>query len=156
MSTPTTAGKSWAKELIELYRQGCSDAEVASQMNITIKEYYSQIADNSTFAKLVEFGRTLSLAFWESQARLNLGNKQFNSPLYAFYMKNKHGWADKIDTNSTSEVTTYDLDTLRQKTASQVAKFIKDNTPELTDAQRVLSKVSKDMMEAQDDTIQPI
>lgn len=148
--------KSWAEELVELYRQGCGDAEVAAEMQITIKEYHTQIGENSTFAKLVEFGRTLSLAFWEKQARLNINNKQFNTPLWAFYMKNKHGWADKMDTTSQQEVA-LDLDTLREKVSRQAAKYIKDNTPELTDAQRVLSGVQAGiMMEGTDEPIQPI
>lgn len=150
------SGKNWATELIELYEQGCSDAEVAARMKITIKEYYAQIADNQTFAKLVEFGRTLSLAFWEKQARLNIGNKQFNTPLWAFYMKNKHGWADKIDTTSQADITTTDLDSLREKVNKQVAKHIERYTPELTDAQRLLSGVSNAMMETSDDQIQPV
>lgn len=150
-----SSGKLWAEELIELYRQGCSDAEVASEMKITIKEYYTQIAESQTFAKLVEFGRTLSLAFWEKQARLNISNKQFNTPLWAFYMKNKHGWADKMDTTSQADITTYDLDTLRAKTQKQVAKFIEENTPELTDAKRVLSGIGAAItMEKADESIQ--
>lgn len=132
-------GGSWAKQLVDLYSTGCSDAEVAAELKITIKEYYKTIADNATFAKLVEYGRTLSQAFWEGQARKNLGNKQFNSPLYAFYMKNKFGWADKTETVNTNDNTNTDLDSLRQQVNQEVLKFIKKNSPELTDAQRVLS-----------------
>lgn len=154
-SEVVASGKSWANELIEFYRQGYSDAEVAAEMKITVKEYYSQIAENQTFAKLVEFGRTLSLAYWEKQARLNINNKQFNTPLWAFYMKNKHNWADKMDTTSQADITTLDLDTLRAKAQKQVAKFIEQNTPELTDAKRVLSGIEGAIMvERADESIQ--
>lgn len=150
------SGKNWAAELIELYKEGCSDAEVAATMKITIKEYYTQIAENQTFAKLVEYGRTLSLAFWEGQARKNIGNKQFNTPLWAFYMKNKHGWADKMDTTSQAEVSTTDLDSLREKVSKQVARHIERYTPELTDAQRVLAGVNAGMMGESDESVQSI
>lgn len=140
-AAPVASGKDWAKQLIELYREGCSDAEVASEMKITIKEYYQQIAENATFAKLVEFGRTLSLAYWEGLARKNIANKQFNSPLYAFYMKNKHNWADKIETKSEVDGPDLDLDKLREKVMRDTAKFIERNTPELTDAKRVLADI---------------
>lgn len=150
MSKPAgivSSGKEWADELIDMYKDGCSDAEVAAQLKVTIAEFRRQIAENSAFAKLVEFGRTLSLAFWERQARININNKQFNTPLYNFYMKNRHGWADKIDTTSQSEVTTLDLDSLREKMTREVAKFVERNTPELTDAQRVLSGQGSFMMQ---------
>lgn len=150
----STDPRGWAEQLVELYRQGCSDAEVAAEMQITIKEYYAQIGDNATFSKLVEFGRTLSMAFWEKQARLNINNKQFNTPLWAFYMKNKYGWADKMDTTSQQEVA-LDLDTLREKVTKQALKFVKDNTPELTDAQRVLTGIQSNiMMEGTNEQIQ--
>lgn len=130
---------SWSKQLVDLYSAGCSDAEVAAELKVTIKEYYRTISDNVQFAKLVEYGRTLSQAFWEGQARKNLGNKQFNSPLYAFYMKNKFGWADKTESVTTTENVNTDLDSLRQTVHKEVLNFIKRNQPELTDAQRLLS-----------------
>ncbi len=140
------SGQSWAAQLIEVYTDGYCDAEVVAGLKLTIAEYYTQIAQNQAFAKLVEFGRTLALAFWERQARQNLQNKQFNTPLYNFYMKNKHGWADKIDTTAQTEVTTYDLDDIRGKMSKEVAKFIAKHSPELTDAERVLSGVGKELM----------
>ena len=107
-------------------------------MKITIREYYKQIDESAVFAKLVEYGRTLSLAWWESQARLNINNKQFNTPLWVFTMKNKYGWADKVETNSTVENTNVDLDTLRQQTAQKISKFVAANHPELASTAAVL------------------
>lgn len=139
MSTaPNKSGKDWARELINLYSEGYSDAEVAAEMKITIREYMKQVEENPTFAKLVEFGRTLSLAWWEGQARRNLGSKQFNTPLWVFNMKNKFGWADKVETRSEIENTTISLDELRAKVAKQTYDYIKRNSPELSDAQRLL------------------
>lgn len=143
--TIVTSGKAWAKQLIDLYRAGASDAEVAAELSITIKSYYDQITDNPTFGQLVEFGRTLSLAFWEGQARKNIGNKQFNTSLWAFYMKNKFGWADKTEAINLTDTSISDLDALRGQLNKEVAKFIKDNTPELTDAQRLLSGMGQDV-----------
>lgn len=133
-----STNKQWAEQLIELYKQGYSDSEVAAEMKITVKEYYTQINENAVFAKLVEFGRTLSMAFWEGQARKNLTNKSFNSSLYSFYMKNKYGWAEKVESKSENENLNTDLDGLRTQVQSEVAKFIKRHTPELTDAQRLI------------------
>ena len=136
--TAQTDGKSWAKELIEYYKEGYSDAEVAAAMNITVREYYAQISENAVFGKLVEYGRTLSLAWWEGQARKNINNKQFNTPLWVFTMKNKYGWADKVETSSVNENLNSDLDTLRMKVAKQAEKLARSNHPELESAAKTL------------------
>lgn len=133
--------RSWAKELIENYKQGYSDAEVAAAMNITIRAFHQQLADNPTFARLVEYGRTLSLAFWESLPRKNVNNKSFNGPVYAFYMKNKFGWADKVETTNNNENTNVNLDELRAEVSRKIAELIKMNHPELTEAQIALMPV---------------
>ena len=133
--------RSWATELIENYRQGFSDAEVAAAMNITIKQFYAQLAENPSFAKLVEHGRTLSTAFWEGLARKNVANKNFNTSLYNFYMKNKYGWADKMETSNTTENTNISLDALKEDINKKLKKLKDQNLPELADAQKVLQPV---------------
>lgn len=140
----TNSSPSWAKKVIDLYKDGCSDAEVAATLEVTLKEYYRQITDNPAFAQLVEYGRTLSQAFWERQARQNIGNKGFNTPLWAFYMKNKYQWADKTESITSELGGNVDLDALRVQVTKDVARFMKENTPELTDAQRVLSGIMKE------------
>lgn len=133
--------RNWATEIRDLYAEGASDAEVAAHCNITVKDFYKQMQDIPALAQLVDFGRTLSMAFWEKQARKNIDNKQFNTSLWAFYMKNKFGWADKTESVNTNEMITGDLDTLRSELMKQVERFIRKNTPELTDAQRVLKQL---------------
>ena len=134
----------WAKEVRDLYSEGGSDAEVAAHLNITIKEFYKQMADSRPFALLVEMGRTLSMAWWEKQARLNVKNKTFNTPLWVFSMKNKYGWADKVETTNNTEIMNYDVDSLRENISKEMAKFVKQYTPELTDAKRVIEGLGAD------------
>lgn len=136
-----SSGRQWADKVISLYKEGCSDAEVAAELGVTLKAYYKQINDNAAFAQLVEFGRTLCQSFWESQFRKNINNKQFNTSLLTFYMKNKYGWADKTEVSDSSDSSTKDLDAVRQELEAQVARFIKARTPEITDAKRLLIPV---------------
>ena len=81
----------------------------------------------------------MSQAFWESQARRNLATKGFNSSLYAFYMKNKFNWADKVETTSTNENTNIGLDDLKNQLTTKIREFEKQNTPEVTDAQSLFT-----------------
>ena len=136
--------KSWSQNVVDLYTQGGSDAEVAASLRVTIKAFYKQMEDNAAFKELVEFGRTLSQAWWESQFRKNVANKNFNATLLTFYMKNKHGWADKVDSTSTTDANV-NLDDLRTNALREVTKFIKRHQPELTDAQLILTDLGKNI-----------
>ena len=131
----------WAKELIEYYKQGYSDTEVAAALNITRREFNQMLTDNPAFAKLVEFGRTLSSAFWEGLARQNVKNKTFNTPLYNFYMKNKFGWADKIETNNVSENTNLSLDQLKTEINKKLKSLKDKNALEVPDAEKILEPI---------------
>lgn len=137
--------KSWSQNVIDLYTQGGSDAEVAASLRVTIKTFYKQMEDNVAFKELVEFGRTLSQAWWESQFRKNVANKNFNATLLTFYMKNKHGWADKVESTATTDNTNVNLDDLRTRALREVTQFIKKHQPELTDAQIMLTDAGKNL-----------
>jgi len=144
MTDTLGSSASWATTLVEYYRNGYSDAEVAASMNISMRQFNSMLSDNPTFAKLVEFGRTLALAWWEGQARKNLGNKQFNTPLWVFTMKNKYGWADKVETSNTSENVNYDLDTLRSEIDKKVKRLLKTNSADIVAAHEVVKPIKEE------------
>ena len=141
MTDHITEAENWADKILALYGEGAGDAEVAAMLRLPLREYYKQFQENQSLGMLVEFGRTLSQAFWESQARLNITNKNFVSSLWVFYMKNKHGWADKIDSTSTNENLNQNVDELRQQVRSAMERILKSATPEDTDAQRVLKQM---------------
>lgn len=139
--TDMMGGANWAANVLECYRQGYSDMEVAATLNITKREFNAMLTDNPTFLKIVDFGRTLSAAYWESLARQNVKNKTFNTPLYNFYMKNKFGWADKIETTNANENTNYSLDQLKTMVAQKVKKLVDSNTLSEVDAKKVLEPI---------------
>lgn len=141
MSEVLGSSSEWARKVTDYYAQGYSDAEVAAELKITIKDFNKHLAENPGFSKLVNFGRTLSTAFWEGLARKNIANKQFNTPLYNFYMKNKYGWADKIETSNSNDNTNMNMDALKAEIARKLKKLTDDNSFDLTEAQRVLQPV---------------
>lgn len=141
MSEQLGSSSEWARKITDYYAQGYSDAEVAAELKITLKDFNKHLAENAGFSKLVNFGRTLSTAFWEGLARKNIANKQFNTPLYNFYMKNKYGWADKIETNNSNDNSNWNADELKAKVAQQLAKLVDDNTFDIKEAEKVLRPV---------------
>lgn len=141
MSEQLGSSKNWARELVDYYAEGYSDAEVAAAMNLPMREFYTLLKDNPTFAKIVEHGRTMSLAFWEGLARKNVSNKSFNTALYNFYMKNKHGWADKIETNNTNENNNLSHDQLKAEVYKKIQKLAEANKVDFVAAQEVVKPV---------------
>jgi hypothetical protein len=116
--------------LIEEYEQGASDVEIARLLKITIVRFYQLIEESEAFAEFVERGRTVSRAWWESNGRKNLWNKEFNTALWNFNMKNRYGWADKVDTNDTTDKTPVDRDQAVSQ-LHQALKQLSKKNPEL-------------------------
>ena len=141
MSEQLGSSSEWARKITDYYAQGYSDAEVAAELKITLKDFNKHLAENAGFSKLVNFGRTLSTAFWEGLARKNIANKQFNTPLYNFYMKNKYGWADKIETSNSNDNTNMNMDALKAELARKLKKLTDDNSFDIKEAQAVLQPV---------------
>lgn len=126
MAAPTP---NW-QTLVDEYEQGASDVEIAKLLKITITRFYQLIEESESFAEFVERGRTLSRAWWESAGRKNLWNKEFNTALWNFNMKNRYGWADKVDTNDTTNKDPVDLDQARSQLQSAL-KALGKKHPEL-------------------------
>lgn len=97
----TAAQNSWADILVREYKEGADDVEVMSALNLTRKEFDNNYEHNDVFKKLVDIGRVHSAAFWRRIARVNLRNKDFNSSVWSFNMKNRHGWAEKSESVNT-------------------------------------------------------
>lgn len=116
--------------LVEEYEQGASDVEIAKLLKITLNRFYELIEESEAFAEFVERGRTLSRAWWEAAGRKNLYNKEFNTSLWNFNMKNRYGWADKVDTNDTTEKDPVNLDQARSELQAALKRLAKRN-PEL-------------------------
>jgi hypothetical protein len=94
-----------SKQVEDAYRGGCSDSEVARILGVTLAQFKKMYKDNSAFATMVDRGRTLQQAWWEEQGRIQLTNKNFNVSMWSFNMKNRFGWADKVEntTNTSAE-----------------------------------------------------
>lgn len=129
MSKPVKDRPNW-EELAEAYANGESDVEIAKRLNITISHFMQLYEENPAFATFVDRGRTLAQAWWYEQGRTNLWNKAFNTSLWVFQLKNKYGWADKIDTNDTTDKDPVNLDQVRGQLHAALKQVTKKH-PEL-------------------------
>lgn len=114
----------------DAYSEGASDVEIAKLLGVTIARFYQMYEEIPEFAKFVEHGRTLSQAWWYEKARKNLWNKDFNHGLWYQNMKNRYGWADKVDTADKTNVEDINADEIKGKIAATIKKLARTN-PEL-------------------------
>lgn len=129
MAMATSSKPNW-ELLLKKYEMGASDVEIARALKITIARFYQLCEDVPEFNDFAERGRTLAQAWWFEKGRTNLWNKSFNVALYNFNMKNRHGWADKVDTNDTTDKDPVNLDQARAQLAVAFKRISKTH-PEL-------------------------
>jgi hypothetical protein len=104
----------WEGIIAEEYLAGASDIEVMAKLRITRKFWDILLTDPESveFREVVEFGRLLSQAWWLTEGRVNLKERQFNSSLWYMNMKNRFGWSEKTEstTKTASDLTSDELD----------------------------------------------
>lgn len=107
------------------YAEGAADVEIAKLLDMTEEQFYRTENENAAFAIFVQKGRTLSKAWWYELSRKNVRLKEFNTPLYVINMKNRFGWADKTETNDTTNKDPVNLDQMRADLSRQMEKLAK-------------------------------
>ncbi len=138
------------QKLLAMYEQGASDVEIAKALKITIAKFYKLCEEVPEFAEFVERGRTLSQAWWYEVGRTSLFTKEFNVSLYNFNMKNRHGWADKVDTNDTTNKEPVNLDQAKGKLQALLGQLAKKH-PELLSGANLTKKSNLEADESEDD-----
>lgn len=129
----------WIDKLKKAYSEGKSDVEVCKELQVSPRMFRKMVNENEGFRKLVEYGRMLSQAWWEEQARTSIKDKSLNYQVWALTMKNRFGWADKteIKGDDLPDAQT-NLDELRGRITRELPKLLKQFAPELTDAEILL------------------
>lgn len=108
----------------EAYSEGYTDVEVMAKFGITKKVFQQFYTNDSGFAEYIDHCRTLSQAWWISKARENLWSKEFNSSMWAFNMKNRYAWADKVET-TTKDADNLDHNELETRLAAKLPGLAK-------------------------------
>ena len=89
---------------------------------------------------MIDVGRMMSKAYWYEMARKNLYNKQFNTPLWTFVMKNRFGWAEKAENYEKSDIPTdqQSLDELRGRLLKMGPSVLKTIFPDKTESEMMM------------------
>lgn len=95
MKTVHDLPSNWKEQMLALYKAGASDTEVRSELNITIRLWNTLKLTDPSFEEVVTQGKTYAKAWWMTQGRSNLENKNFNAVLYKIMMQNMFNWNEK-------------------------------------------------------------
>jgi hypothetical protein len=126
--------KPWTEVLKEEYENGASDVEVCRALKITTARFEEMMREDPRFKKLVQYGRTLSQAWWMNLARTALYNKSFNSSMWAMVMKNRFGWSEKATPETDIPDNQRNMEEVRDQMKKLLPRILKEFSPELTDA----------------------
>lgn len=124
----------WVTIITNGYKDGFSDVEVCRELRITAKQFNKLYSENDKFAEIVDFGRMLSHAWWMEKARKNLNDRAFNTSLYVMVMKNRYGWAEKLEASQIDPNDVQSVKELRAKLEKELPGLIKSLNPERTEA----------------------
>lgn len=117
--------KTWFETVLYEYEQGSSDVEVCQVMKTTLPKFRALYEKDPSFKQLVDYGRTVSEAWWLRQARTQLTLKGFNTSLWYAVMKNRYGWSDKTEMINGIPDELTNLDAIRAKILEKMPEFAK-------------------------------
>jgi len=98
--------KDWKSVFLDMAERGCAIVEIAVAMGVSRQQMYVLRDNNTEFSDTFARAKELSYAWWLSQGRKNMENREFNNALWAFNMKNRFRdeWGDnsKVQVESTN------------------------------------------------------
>ncbi len=95
--TPADFPHDWKQKVEQLMSTGASRMEVYNYLDIDDETFARLVKEDIDFSATIKRGLRASQAWWESQGRFNLENKDFNYVGWYMNMKNRFGWRDKQD-----------------------------------------------------------
>ena len=118
------------QKILNEYREGASDVEVAAMLGIPKKKFDQMYEEIDDFARVIDMGRTLSQAWWVKAGRKYILDRNFQTTMWSFNMKNRYGWADKVDMGERESTMPEDIDAARTE-LDRALKSIAKTNPEL-------------------------
>ena len=118
------------QKILNEYREGASDVEVAALLGVPKKKFDQMYDEITDFARVIDMGRTLAHAWWVRAGRKYILDKNFQTTMWGFNMKNRYGWADKVDMGERESTMPTDVDAARAELSRALANIGKTH-PEL-------------------------
>jgi hypothetical protein len=101
--------ENWEKDILELAKKGGSIVEIAVLLEISRDTFYALSERDEYFSDTVKKCKQLSEAWWVKKGRTELDNKDFSFTGWYMNMKNRFGWADKVEQKTDIRASIADL-----------------------------------------------
>lgn len=117
---PLDLPEGWYDEVLGLYQSGASDVEVKAYIYSERGSFSNDlwerwIDEEPQFSETIKAGKMLSEAWWAKSGRVNLQNKDFSYTGWYMNMKNRFGWKDRSEIESTN--TNYNIEPTPEEAA---------------------------------------
>ena len=98
----------WYQQILNEYSEGASDVDIRAMLigwldSFSLDLWNRWIEEEEEFSLTIKKGKQLSEAWWTKSGRKNLENKDFSATLFYMNMKNRFGWADKVQQENKNE-----------------------------------------------------
>lgn len=96
----------WQEMMIEMGKEGCSVSEVACRLGVLRQRMYDMVKNEPQFADTFTRMKQECQAWWEMKGRTQMENRDFNSSLWSFNVKNRFrkDWQDSKSVEHSGEV----------------------------------------------------
>ena len=132
----------WEEHMLQIYASGKFDVNAMVGIRVTKRRFEDLYHTDDIFKQLVEYGRTLSEAFWHGLPADNTTNRNFNTPLFSMVMKNQFGWAEKTEIKATQDISNMTLEQLEQEMknhSTTMRTLINSEAKEIVHVQELVS-----------------
>jgi len=118
MGRPSKFKMDMCKQVIEFMKTGMSKFEIGLELNLSQDTINRWGKNNKNFSEAIKKGVDFSQGWWEREARLNIGNKNFNAVLWYMNMRNRFGWSDNAGLEGDKDISitlNYDPKKIKKK-----------------------------------------
>jgi len=100
---PSKYNRKFCKTVIEKMRKGDSVVSCCAEIGITKDTFYRWVKEQPEFSDAYRMGMVYAESWWEAIGKagalgMEVGkNGRVQPGIYAFFMKNRFGWADRVE-----------------------------------------------------------